>query len=57
MELTWDEMDRLLLEVVMRVPIWKSEVPHTLASRTLRFKLEQERDEKGKQEISLTPFD
>ena len=55
MAFTWDEKDRLLIEVIMRTPIWRSKVPHTLESKELRFKLEQERDKKPG--IGLVPFD
>ena len=52
MALTWDEKDQLIIEVMMRTPICKSKVPHTLESRELRYSLEQERNE-GK---GLQPF-
>ena len=53
--ITWPQRDRLLLEVVQRIPEERSRLPHTIQVRQLRSVLERERDENPG--AMFVPFD
>ena len=53
--LNWEQKELLLGEVMLRVPIWRSRVPHTLEHRLFRYNLERERDENPN--VSFHPFE